>query len=185
MSMLPRVLLLALRAAQAAGAADPAPAPVPAVPAPTAASVKELITLTESRKLVDEVPGQVESAMQSAMQEAFGSEDLTPPQQKIVDDMGAKATALFKQEMGWGVLEPLFIAVYTKTFTQPEIDGMIAFYKSEAGHAVIAKMPLVMQNTMELVQERMMTLEPKLQQLQQDALEQLQATGKEDTPAPK
>jgi len=184
MSILPRVLpstlvatlILTLIVTQAAGAADP----TLAAAGPTQDSIKELLTITESRKLVDGVPGQVESAMQESMQDAFDGEPPTPAQQKVLTEMGAKATALFKAEMGWGVLEPLFIEVYSKTFTQSEVDGMIAFYKTEPGRAVIAKMPLVMQNTMELMQERMMALGPRLQQLQEEAIEQLQPTEKED-----
>ena len=62
--------------------------------------------------------------------------------------------------------------IYKQSFTQKEVNGMLDFYKSEPGQAVIAKMPLVMQNTMQAMQARMNTTFPKLQKLQQDAIGQ-------------
>jgi len=78
--------------------------------------------------------------------------------------------------MTWESFEPNVIDLYKKSFTQSEIDGMVQFYKSPAGKAVIAKMPVVMQNNMQLVQGRMKTLLPKIQQLQQETFEKLKAT---------
>lgn len=174
MSATPRLLCSVLFAAglvtTAVHAADAAPAA-----APSETSIKELMKLTESRKLIDGLPSQVEAAMQSALQEALGGDSLTPEQEKVLKELGAKTTTLFRKEMSWEVLEPMFLTVYSKTFTQPEIDGMIAFYKTEPGQAVIAKMPAVMQSTMDLVQERMQTLQPQLIQYQHEAVQQLQA----------
>ena len=60
--------------------------------------------------------------------------------------------------------------------TQKEVDGMIAFYKTEAGIAVIEKMPQVMQLSMELVMELMQKISPRIQQISVDATNKLKAT---------
>ena len=175
MSMLPRVVLLALMATQAPLAADTAPA----VAGPTEASVKELMTITDARKLLDGVPTQVDAAMQASLQALLGDERITPAQQQILDDMRAKTAALFKAQMSWDLLEPLFMEAYSKNFTQSELDGMIAFYRSAPGQAMIAKMPLVMQHTMQSIQGQIKAMRPKLEQYQQDAATQLAALQKE------
>jgi hypothetical protein len=54
---------------------------------------------------------------------------------------------------------------------------MIGFYRSPEGKAVVAKMPVVLQATMEAAHTRMTTLMPKLQQLQQDTTARLKAAS--------
>jgi len=68
--------------------------------------------------------------------------------------------------------------IYRKSFSQSEIDGMLKFYKTPAGKAVIAKMPVVMQNTMQVMQGEMAEMVPKMQQLMADTASQIQALGK-------
>ena len=149
---------------------------IAAEPPASEASVRELLTITQSQKLVDGTMGQVDAMMQRSMKQALAGQTLTADQQKIMDNMRTKMIALFREDMKWETLEPMFIDVYKQSFTQKEVDGMLDFYKSEPGQAVIAKMPLVMQNTMQAMQGRMAVMLPKLQQLQQDAIAELKAS---------
>jgi hypothetical protein len=139
-------------------------------------SVKELMAVLQTHKLVDEAYSQMDAAMQSSMQHVILGRKMSPEQQKIMDDMRAKIIALFKDNMKWDTLEPTLCDLYRRTFTQQEVDGMLSFYKSPSGQAVIAKMPLVMQNTMQLVQTLMTSLMPKIQQIQRDTIAQLKAS---------
>jgi uncharacterized protein len=122
---------------------------------PSEQSIKELLRVTESRKLLDSIMGQMDNFMKSSMQQAFKGRTMTPKEQKLIDDMQSKMIAIFKQEMNWEMLESLFTQIYRDSFTQQEVDGMLVFYKSPSGQAVIKKMPLVMQNTMTEMQKRM------------------------------
>ena len=83
--------------------------------------------------------------------------------------------------MQWSALEPRFIEIYQASFTQAEVDGMLAFYRSPAGQAVIAKMPGAMQRTMVVMQELMNGMMPRLRELRAQALDRLKAT-REKTP---
>ena len=139
-------------------------------------SVRELLSITQSQKLLDGTMGQVDAMMQRSMKQALAGQTLTADQQRIMDNMRTKMIALFREDMKWETLEPMFIDIYKQSFTQKEVDGMLDFYKSEPGQAVIAKMPLVMQNTMQAMQGRMAVMLPKLQQLQQDAIAELKAS---------
>ena len=75
---------------------------------------------------------------------------------------------MMKELLDWKKLEPMYVRIYQKTFTQQELDGMLAFYKTPAGAAVIAKMPAIMQNTMDEMQGMMGPVMEKVQRLQQD-----------------
>ena len=143
--------------------------------AATDAAIRELLVLTQSSKLVDGIKAQLDSTMKRSMEQALAGQKATPDQQKIIDGMQIKMQALFANGMKWEKFEPVFIDNYKKTFTQQEIKGMLDFYKSPAGHAVVNKMPELMQNTMQGMQANMSVILPKLQQLQQDTIAQLKA----------
>ncbi len=142
---------------------------------PSDASLDELLTITDSQKLVDGMWPQVEGMMNNAAQQALGNTTLNSEQQKVMQDSNAKVAAIFKEEFSYEKMKPMMISIYKESFSQDEVDSMIKFYKSKAGQAVVKKMPLVMQSTMTNVQTQMSTIIPKIQKIQQDAIEQVKA----------
>ncbi|GAB3381229.1 DUF2059 domain-containing protein [Lysobacter fragariae] len=167
--------LLALLACHGASAAEQTAARG-ADAAVSDASLRELIEVSQSRKILDSSMAQVDAMMQQSMQQATQGQELTPKQQEILSKMQGKVIALLKSEMTWESMEPIFLDVYRKTFTQGEVDGMLSFYRSPAGQAVIAKMPQVMQHTMQAMQGRMGQMMPKLQALQEETFAELRAS---------
>ena len=144
----------------------------------SSASAKELVNLMQGRKTFDDVFAPMDNRMESSMKQAAAGRPLSPEQQKIVDDMRTKMMALVKESLNWDTFEPKMEEIYRKSFSQSEIDGMLKFYKTPAGKAVIAKMPVVMQNTMQVMQGEMAEMVPKMQQLMADTASQIQALGK-------
>ena len=76
----------------------------------------------------------------------------------------------------WDKLEPMYFKVYRDTFTQEEVDGMLKFYKTAAGKAMITKMPMVMQRTMTEMQQMMGPIAQRLQKMETESIEELKAT---------
>ncbi len=142
---------------------------------PSEESVKHLLAVTESRKLADDMMVQMDESMKNAMKQLPQGKSITPEQQKLLDNMQSQMKELLKQELNWESLEPLYVQIYRESFTQEEVNGMLAFYETPVGQALIKKMPLVMQKSMTEMQKRMGTLIPKLQKIQQDTLSQLKA----------
>lgn len=128
--------------------------PVYAEP-PSAQSVNILLTVTKAEALVDSVLASTGQLMRKALLDAFSDQKLTAPQQRVVDDAPAKFAQIMREEMSWEKVRPLQIQIYTESFTQDEIDGLIAFYKSPAGVAFVNKMPLVAQKSVSLLQSLM------------------------------
>lgn len=145
---------------------------------PTEESIKHLLAVTDSRKLADDMMVQMDGAMKNAMKQLPQGKAITPEQQKTLDSMQSKMDALLKQELNWDSLEPLYVQIYRESFTQEEINGMLAFYETPVGQALIKKMPAVMQKSMTEMQKRMATLIPKFQKIQQDTLSELKAHAK-------
>ena len=139
------------------------------------ASVRQLLEVTRSRKLMDDTMGQMDSYMRTAMNQALAGKVPTAEEQAVLDDMNRKLVTLMQREMRWDILEPKFIALYRQSFTEQEIAGMLSFYRTPAGQAVITKMPVVMQHTMATLQDLMGTMVPQMQAIQNEALQKLKA----------
>ena len=93
------------------------------------------------------------------------------PEQRVRFDAGmARVDATLREAMTWSKLEPVFVQIYSETFTQDEIDGQLAFYRTAAGQAVIAKTPLLTQRSMTAMQAQLQTLLPSIQETMQSAM---------------
>lgn len=153
---------------------------------PSEESIKELLVLSEAKKLADDITGQVDAIMALVVQQVTQGEQgeqrekLTPEEQKIIDDMKTKLAAALKQEMKWESLENYYVQIYRETFTQDEINGIIAFYKTPAGQATIKKMPVLMQQAMMETQVRMLRLMVQFEEIQKEAQEKFEALKNKD-----
>lgn len=139
------------------------------------ASIKRLMEISDSKKLVDSVMLQMDSMMKTSMKQALAGQALTAEQEKVMLETQEKLASVMKEELKWEAIEPMFLDVYQKTFTQQEVDGMLSFYSSPAGQAVIKKMPLVMQTSMQIMQAHMSKLMPKIQQISAEGAEKMKS----------
>jgi hypothetical protein len=170
------VLLLCGSIALAADNSSPS-SPAPSNP-PSEASIKQLLEVAQARKLIDSVMAQMDNLMQQSIAQATQGQKIPPKVQKDIDQRHAEMIAMMKELLDWSKLEPMYVRIYQKTFSQQEIDGMIAFYKTPAGQAVIGKMPAVMQNTIEEMQQLMGPVMQKMQKMQQDVVAEMKTEGK-------
>ncbi len=165
------VLALAL-ACSAAFAADTKP---------SEASIKELLTLSDAPKLIDGVMGQVDQMMKGMIAQNTKGQQLNAKQQAAIDAFQSKYSALMREEFSWAKIEPMYVRIYQNSLNQDEIDGMLAFYKTPAGQAVIKKMPALMQQIMAEMPAMMGPLMQKMQPLAQQLAADLKAAA--DAPA--
>jgi len=173
--MLPRRArrLLALSTLAIAGAL-----PLAATAAePSAESVQKLLTVTKTEALLDQMVGSFEQAMRAGMQQAVAGKRLTAQQQAILDAAPAEFAAVMREELSWAKLQPLYVGIYRESFTQEEIDGMLAFYATPVGQAMIDKMPQVMGRSMQLMQVTAAPMAEKMRGAMQRAIEKAQSAG--------
>lgn len=140
------------------------------------ASLQQLLEVTESRKLLDGMAAQLDSVMQASLANATAGKNVSAEEQAILDDMRAEMVALMKEQLSWSSFEPIVMDIYRRTFTESEVQGMLEFYRSPAGRAVIAKMPQVTEATMRSMLVWMGPMQEKMQALQQKTIERLRAT---------
>ena len=173
--MFTRFLFLTLCASLVYGADNPPASPSTA---PTEASVKQLLEVAQAHKLVDSVMAQMDSLMQQTIAQATKGQQIPPKVQKEIDQGRGEMLAMMKELLDWKKLEPMYVRIYQKTFSQQEVDGMIAFYQTPAGQAVMSKMPAAMQNTIDEMQQMMGPVMQKMQQMQQDVVAGMKAETK-------
>jgi hypothetical protein len=177
--MLKRILFILTLCCAIAYAADPssvAPATsgAPANP-PSEASIKQLLEVAQAHKLIDNMMAQMQGLMKNAMQQATQGQTISPQLQKEIDKRQAEMMSGLKEVLDWSKLEPIYVRVYQKSFSQQEVDGMITFYKTPTGQALLTKMPLVMQNTMAEMQPLMQPMLQRIQRMQQEIVAELQS----------
>jgi uncharacterized protein len=185
--MLTRILIVLALCCPVIYAADPpppGPPPTQSAPArqadaagnpPSEASVKQLLEVMQAHKMLDATQAQMSAFMKQMMEQATQGQKITPQIQKDIDRRQSEMMSAFKEILDWNKLEPMYVRVYQKSFTQPELDGMIGFYKTTAGQAVINKMPVVMQNTMSEMQQMMQPMIQRMRQQQQEVVAEIKA----------
>jgi hypothetical protein len=149
------------------------------------AKVRDLFVAMHMEKMMAQMMDAVMGMVTQMVDSTPGTDQLTPEQKKLVDDFQAKAVKLATDSMGWQALEPEYVKLYAKTYTMEELDGIVVFYKSAAGQAMLAKTPQLTTGSMQIAQERMQILQPQIKALQDQFLKDLRATapqGKKTSP---
>ena len=142
---------------------------------PSDASVKQLLEVTRVHAMLDTMMAQIDSLMKQAMQQATQGQPVSPGVQSEIDKARAETMSMVKEFLTWDKLEPMYVRVYQKSFSQREIENLIAMYQTPAGQTLLTKMPLVMQNTMAEMQQVMQPIMQRIQRTQQEVSAKVQS----------
>jgi hypothetical protein len=142
---------------------------------PSDASIQELTTLSRSQELLSGMRSQMDAVITSSMKEAARGQTITPERQAVLDGMRAKMAAAYDDAFNAQAMQMVMVRVYQATYTQDEVDGLIAFYKTPAGQALVNKAPLMMQNTMDEMRALMRPMIQRIAQIKKEGEQELQA----------
>lgn len=142
---------------------------------PNKLDIQELLALSGSHQMVDMTKTQLNGVAQGPIQQALQGKTLTPELTKIVQDASERASKAINEGLTWEKVEPIFVEVYQSTLTQEEVEGIVAFYKTPAGKAMVEKMPQLMQLSGQKMQQQLGPLMQELQKIQQETIQQIQA----------
>lgn len=131
------------------------------------AKAEELITLQNVQKSVSQVAERIRQQINEIADRTAGPNP-SPEAKTKVSDFEKQAGQMIDTQIGWAALHPRFTDIYVKSFTEEELDAIVAFYKTPAGNALITKMPEVNSQMGQLGQSRVEALQPQLQQLLTD-----------------
>jgi hypothetical protein len=100
---------------------------------PSDASLQELSTLSRREEAYNSVKAQMDAIISSSVKEASNSQASTPEREAVLDRMRAKMVAACDETLNAQTMQMIMVRVYQATYTQDEVDGLIAFYKTPAG----------------------------------------------------
>jgi uncharacterized protein len=168
---------ITLAFAPGAGAQDkPGGAPSEIDPAKRAA-IEELFTLMKLDEAQKQMLPQVQKMMTGVAEKALPKEmQNSPDQQKVAADIRDFENRIFDMmtdHLDFAKMKPEYVKLYDETFSSEEIAGIVTFYKSQAGQAYVAKMPVLSTKTIEMSQRMVADLIPELQQMNADWTEEM------------
>ncbi|QNI37189.1 DUF2059 domain-containing protein [Edaphobacter albus] len=148
------------------------------------AKVEELIRITKLDQLMTQMSTQMTARMKQAAAQQNARHPYTPDQQKAVDDYIAQIQKITQDAVSWDKVKSQVTTIYTETYTDSELDGILNFYRSPSGQAFISKSPQLMTKTMQLVNEQMTTVQPQIQKANEDFAHKMQELSSTPAPAP-
>lgn len=129
------------------------------------ARVEEFFRLARMEDTFKQATAQAMTYAKSGVIQQLTAGKATPEDQKAIDEFRNKVEKVVENAMGWDKIRPLYIQLYADTYTEEELDGIVSFYKSPAGQAMVSKNFVLMKQASEIAQQRMATAIPELQNL--------------------
>jgi hypothetical protein len=149
---------------------------------PSDQSINELLDVMNMPRLMDQILAnmdqEIKTGMQRGLQQSLRGREPTAEQRAEVDKFQKRLMGIMRDELTFDKVKDIYVRVYRETFTQEEVNGLIAFYKSPAGKAYVEKVPSVMQRASAEMQSRIGPMVQKLNIMQQEFLKDLEKTSK-------
>lgn len=127
------------------------------------AKAQELVTLLHTDRMVGQLSNNLKKRAADAAQRVVGPSP-TPESQAKLTDFEKRISAQIDAQIAWTVMQPTFVDVYAKTFTEDELTSILTFYKSPAGAAFLEKTPTINSQVTQLTQSKMTALQQQLNQ---------------------
>jgi len=188
MRLLPALALSVCFAATAAPAALPAQAAAPAAAAPSApaspahtAKAKQLLDATNTSSGIQQQLAGLRDRVKQLATQQFAGTQFNPAQTALQNEYLKKVQDILADETDWVKLSPKVTQVYADSFTDAEIDSIVAFYKTPAGQALLTKTPATEQKVNTIISANIKEMQPRLQELTESYVTKIKAAG---TPAP-
>ncbi|MGL4315584.1 MAG: DUF2059 domain-containing protein [Pseudomonas sp.] len=129
-----------------------------------AAQARKLLEITHANKLTVPVYSQVQQAFAQRFAEAQAPES----KKALLESYQAKANVALDKAIGWQKLEPQMVSLYSAAFTEAELKELIAFYQSPTGSKVLARMPALMAQSVQISQSQLQPAVPEVNKLLTD-----------------
>jgi uncharacterized protein len=137
------------------------------------AKIEELFDVMHIDQMLPQMIQQVMAQMQQMMVNQAKKMNLPPPEaDPKSEEMHKRMVAMVTDRMNWQKLKPLYVKIYSDTFTEDEIGGISDFYKTPAGQAFLKKGTLLTLNTMQALQGIFSDIEAEIPKMLNDVNKQ-------------
>ena len=131
------------------------------------AKAQEMMALLRTQSMVKQISNNITKQVTDAAATIAG-ENPTPEIKAKAADFVKQSTQLVDTQLGWDSMQAGFTDVYVKNFTEEQLDGILAFYKTPAGIALLDKTPAVNSQVTQFGSTRMTALQPQMKKLFDD-----------------
>lgn len=128
------------------------------------AKIEEMLTLTHADQMIQQVMAQMQPMMADQMKKLDLPDDARPAMAEAQKNM----LEWMSNKLSWEKMKPVYVKIYGESFTEEEIGGIVEFYKSPVGQALLSKMPVLMQKSIALTQEMLKDMIPELTRMSQE-----------------
>ncbi|MFK8032334.1 MAG: DUF2059 domain-containing protein [Gammaproteobacteria bacterium] len=135
-------------------------------------AAERLLVVTQAEKMMDQIEPQMNAMLDEMIDQAMPNRRNS----EIVQDYISDAKVIMNDSMSWDELRGHIVRIYVNVFSETELYEIIQFYESPVGQMTIEKMPLVMQESMNVTQLQMQEMIPRLQALTEKYVKKAQET---------
>jgi hypothetical protein len=128
----------------------------------TSESVEALLAITRMEAAVNGLYADVEKALDQQMTLVLSQARPSDAQREALEAMQRDIRAALRNELSWASLKPAYVQLYQESLTQEEVDGLLEFYRTPSGQALIHKMPVIMRTSIALSQDKVRPLVARL-----------------------
>jgi len=161
-----------------------APAPKPVDPG-KAAVIGEMLMLNHSdqavKQLLDQYRANFKKPMEDALSSALRQQGITETNRfnPDVQKFESRIFDMLGERLAWERMKPEFVRIYDETFTLEELQGIVAFYRSPTGQALLTKMPALITRSGQVSQAQVRDVVPQVQKLTQEFIDDLKKKAAE------
>ncbi|GAB4088979.1 DUF2059 domain-containing protein [Hydrogenophaga soli] len=150
---------------------------------PKPETVEELLVVSKSQDLLESTYKDLDNHMRTHLDQALTQTiGDTEMRRAYVDSFVLKTNHVFRDELNWATFKPMLMRIYSDSYTQEELVGMLDFYKTPAGQAMVNKMPMVMQKTQGEMLQRIGPMVQKMLAASQEAVAEAKKAQKPTSP---
>ena len=147
--------------------------------------VQQLLKIMNLNQLmqntIQQIRPQLDQQAYVTIQSVVGHEELSPQEQIVANELSDKLYQQSLRSISWEQMQPIYQKIYKDVYSSEEILAQIHFYSSPVGQSILAKTPLVTQESIKIINSRlaknMQTTEADFKDIQQK-IEALQKAAK-------
>ncbi|MCQ4250166.1 DUF2059 domain-containing protein [Stutzerimonas stutzeri] len=126
-----------------------------------AAQAERFLELVNADRLSVPVYAQV----QHMFAERFEQTQAPESKRALLERYQSKADAALDKAIGWERVKPDLVALYTDTFSEPELTRLNEFYESELGQKMLKQLPQLNARSAQVTQAKLESAVPQVNKL--------------------
>ena len=130
--------------------------------------VHEMLSLMQMAETTNRLEQAQEQHMRTLTEQQLSGATLDADQKKNLEEFQGKVVELLRASNTWKALEPEVVKVYSDTYSESEIDGILAFYHSPVGQKMLSKTDELTNKAIAISQQHMTAVQPQIQKLLDD-----------------